>query len=129
MFLAAVAVFLMVITFNLLVLCQHQQIVQCTAAAGCPRNGSIQPFYAQVRSDAACKNLQPFQTTSWSSAQGSLITAQGSLVCICSGRAASCSRVQVVHSLTCNRAGLAGASAGCNELSIALAMLCQSSCV
>jgi hypothetical protein len=46
------AVFLMVITFNLLVLCQHQAIVSCGAAADCPRSGSIQPFYAQVSSDA-----------------------------------------------------------------------------
>jgi hypothetical protein len=50
------AVFLMVITFNLLVLCQHQQIVECSAATGCPRNGSIQPFYAQVRLDKECSS-------------------------------------------------------------------------
>jgi hypothetical protein len=50
-------VFLMVITFNLLVLCQHVQIVACTAPSGCPRSGSIQPFYAQVRSLGSTVNI------------------------------------------------------------------------
>ena len=63
MYVHAAAVFLMVITFNLLVLCQHQQIVECTAAADCPRNGSIQPFYAQVRPDVGCSSANAACTT------------------------------------------------------------------
>jgi hypothetical protein len=39
------AVFLMIITFNGLVLCQY---VPCNSAANCHHTGSVHPFYAQV---------------------------------------------------------------------------------